>query len=620
VFFERDNVHNELPPVPTFSFQLEGSTPLAIPPHTPGPTLGGPTYAETGVPPGAYNPFNPFQQIISGDSRARLFEFGNRKFDNDTDAFFTTVGLRGDKLLDGSWGYDAAFRYSRIDATIEFNNHVSTKRFNRILNAADPIFDPSSPEFIGTTVPFNPFGDFRRKIPNNYRLADFVLIHPKEEDTGRLAVFDLNIYTTELLDLPAGGVGLAFGGQFLDETASQEAGHQIEIGKVRPAQISSVANDRHSFAGYAEMSVPVFSPKFSVPGFHALEFSTAARYESFSSGSNVMVPKVGMRWQPFDDSLTVRATWGEGYKIPTLFELNAQTFVGSTSLVDPKKRVFVNDVPTTLLANPNLQPEDSRSFTTGVVYSPKFAPGLTVSIDLFDIETTGWVQPTTPDPTLTVERIESGSAFPGESVVRDANGNLVSITQFQFVNTGTQKARGVDLGLTYERQTPIGTFRTNTLVTYLDSFQFSPFPGEPEIERRSSPTDGFSNDAYLKWKGVSQQEWLWRGFDAVFTIRYYDGFHEFLAKNPALEHWVKQLWLFDLQASYEFGKISSTIWAERFHNGWPTSRFLLDQTKFTVGINNIFNTDPPRSNDNFPRFIYDPTGRFVYVSVTKKFW
>jgi len=333
-----------------------------------------------------------------------------------------------------------------------------------------------------------------------------------------------------------------------------------------------------------------------------------------------MVPKVGMRWQPFDDSLTVRATWGEGYKIPTLFELNAQTFVGSTSLVDPKKRVFVNDVPTTLLANPNLQPEDSRSFTTGVVYSPKFAPGLTVSIDLFDIETTGWVQPTTPDPTLTVERIESGSAFPGESVVRDANGNLVSITQFQFVNTGTQKARGVDLGLTYERQTPIGTFRTNTLVTYLDSFQFSPFPGEPEIERRSSPTDGFSNDAYLKWKGVSQQEWLWRGFDAVFTIRYYDGFHEFLAKNPALEHWVKQLWLFDLQASYEFGKISSTIWAERFHNGWPTSRFLLDQTKFTVGINNIFNTDPPRSNDNFPRFIYDPTGRFVYVSVTKKFW
>ncbi len=24
-----------------------------------------------------------------------------------------------------------------------------------------------------------------------------------------------------------------------------------------------------------------------------------------------------LRWQPFDDSLTVRATWGEGYRLPT---------------------------------------------------------------------------------------------------------------------------------------------------------------------------------------------------------------------------------------------------------------------------------------------------------------
>jgi len=39
----------------------------------------------------------------------------------------------------------------------------------------------------------------------------------------------------------------------------------------------------------------------------------------------------------------------------------------------------------------------------------------------------------------------------------------------------------------------------------------------------------------------------------------------------------------------------------------------------TDGVNNIFNHDPPQSNDNFPRFIYDPTGRFVYFTVKKKF-
>ena len=82
--------------------------------HAPGPTLGGPSYVETGVPMGAFNPFNPFQQIISGGTRARLIEFGNRVIDNETNAFFSTLGLKGDKLFDGSWGYDASFRYSQV--------------------------------------------------------------------------------------------------------------------------------------------------------------------------------------------------------------------------------------------------------------------------------------------------------------------------------------------------------------------------------------------------------------------------------------------------------------------------------------------------------------------------
>src|SRR5207248_1233309 len=202
---------------------------------------------------------------------------------------------------------------------------------------------------------------------------------------------------------------------------------------------------------------------------------------------------------------------------------------GSSNLFDPVKNVFVNDVPTTSLPNPDLQPEDSRDFTAGAVYSPKFVPGLTVSIDLFDIETTGWVNPL-PDPSRQIIRIESGNAFPGEAVVRDANGNLISLTSVGFENTGTQKARGADFSVAYELQTSVGTFRSTTLATYLDSFQFSPFPGQKEQELRSSPTDHFplSDDAYLKWKALCQLGWHWHGFDTVFTAHYRDGFHEIL--------------------------------------------------------------------------------------------
>ena len=616
VFFERDDVRNVWGGTPTLAFQFDG-VPIAIPPHAPGPRLGGPSDTDTGVPSGAYNPFNPFQQIISGNSQAQLFEFGSIKFDDLTDAFFTTVGLRGEKLLDGNWGYDAAFRYSHIDATTDFTAPSKT-RFNRVLNAADPIFDPTSRQFIGTTIPFNPFGDFRRIIPNNYRFGDFVIVHPREEDIGGLAVFDLNIYSTKLLDLPAGGVGLAFGAQFQDEMVSQDVDKRLEAGDIPVFQLGSASGNRNSYAGYAEMSIPVFGNNFAIPGFHALQFTGAARYETFSEGSNAMVPKVGVRWQPFDDSLTVRATWGEGYKLPTLTELNAPVFSQAQSFTDPVKNVDVL-VPTVFLPNPALQPEKSRNFTAGVVYTPKFAPGLTVSIDLFDIETTGTVSDS--EPTRTVTRIENGNAFPGESVVRDENGNLVSITQVSFINLGTQKARGADFSIAYELPTVVGTFRSTALATYLDSFQVSFLPGQAEQELRSSPTDlSFSRDAYLKWKGLSQLGWRWRGFDTVFTTHYQDGFHEVLrGPNGIKEHWVKQTWFFDVQASYEIQ--THTKPEARLVNGWPTWRYLLDQTTITLGVNNIFDHDPPHSLsfDNFPRAIYDPTGRFIYASLNKKF-
>ena len=110
-FYQNVKTHNELAPPATGSFQTKGQTVLAIPPRTPiAPGLeppNTPTHAETGMPADAFNPFNPFNQIISGGTRARLAEFGNRLFDNETDAWLSTVGLKGDKLFDGTWGYDA---------------------------------------------------------------------------------------------------------------------------------------------------------------------------------------------------------------------------------------------------------------------------------------------------------------------------------------------------------------------------------------------------------------------------------------------------------------------------------------------------------------------------------
>lgn len=636
LFFQRAKVHYESAPASTFDFKTPGAAvignPLAIPPHTAGVIVGGPTYAEVGLPLTAYNPFNPFDQIFSGNSRGRLFEFGPRDDRTFTDSFFATAGLRGDKLFDGNWGYNATMRHSRVRSEIDIRS-VSESRFQRILNAADPIFDPVSPQFIGTTVPYNPFGDYRVPIRNNYRLADFAEVHAEKVDRSTVTAVDLNIYTVQLCKLPSGPIGAAFGGQFWHETLDVRPDDDIVRGDVLGiGHYPRIKGDRDSYAGYAETSIPVFGSNFSAPGFRSLDFSAAARFEAFSNGDNVMVPKFGMRWQPIDDSLTLRATWGEGFRQPTLIELSAPPASAAIDVFDPIRNEVANQLALTFLPNPNLEPEDSRNFTAGVVYSPKFVPGLTLNIDIFNIETTGWINPY-PDPTRAIEQIESGHGFPGESTTRDANGHLVQLTFVALHNTGTQKVRGADFGVDYERQTSFGTFRSKTQVSFLDSYQFSPFPGEQEEELRSSPVDFFSDDAYLKWKGMSQLGWSWRGFDAAVTGRYRDGFHEFDVFGN--EHWVKQTWFFDLQASYRFTFAAAQNGvpvagyrkdeknlpsAETANAARPLWKSALQNTTVTLGCNNVFDHDPPRANDNFPLFIYDTTGRFVYVSITKKFW
>jgi hypothetical protein len=62
-YFQNVKTHNELAPPATGNFQTTGATTIAIPPREPNPAgttpFGGPTYAATGVQPGAFNPFNP---------------------------------------------------------------------------------------------------------------------------------------------------------------------------------------------------------------------------------------------------------------------------------------------------------------------------------------------------------------------------------------------------------------------------------------------------------------------------------------------------------------------------------------------------------------------------------
>jgi iron complex outermembrane recepter protein len=650
-FYQNVKTHNELAGPATGSFETKGQTILAIPPHSPiapgAEPPNTPTHAETGVPADAFNPFNPFEQIISGGTRARLQEFGNRLFDNETDAWLSTIGIKGDKLFDGTWGYDAGFRYSQLKNTVT-GTQVSASRFNRILNQADPIFDPTSPQFIGTTVAFNPFSDYRRPIPSNAATLEFARVHPKDEDTSKLGTLDASIYTTALFNLPAGGVGLAFGGQFRRESLKENPDMlNVEGDIVGNSPVPTAVGGRKSYAFYAETRIPIFSPANAIPGFHSLEFTAGGRFEEFlNNDSNVLVPKVGLRWQPFDEQLTLRATWGEGFREPSLEELFGAPVSTLEVTHDPLKGGLLESETNTLISgNPKLQPEDSRSFSGGFVYTPKYVPGLNLSVDFWDIERTGVV--TAP----LAQQVLDGLA-PG-TVERDAGGFITRIL-LANQNLGAQEARGFDFGLNYQRPTPWGTFTSLTQVTYLDEFIFQGFifrefgPDNGNLAGRTTDP-GASNEGWYKWKGTSQLDWAWKGFDLVTIVRFTDGFTEF---TPNLhQHWVHQTFFFDVQASYDFtsllpvetnpvpgyskgekevvrgkdGAPAETASAQTSNYGRSVLDHLLRGTVLTIGCNDVFGQDPPKAFGEggnavgYPGFTYDATGRFVYGRLTKKF-
>src|SRR5438105_9904846 len=655
-FYQNVKTHNELAPPASGSFQTKGQTILAIPPHSPiapgAEPPNTPTHAATGVPADAFNPFNPFQQIISGGTRARLAEFGNRLFDNETDAWLSTVGLRGDKLFDGTWGYDAAFRYSQLKNTVT-GQQVSASRFNRILNQADPIFQPGG--VLAGQPAFNPFGDFRAPIPSNEATVEFARVHPKDEDISKLATLDANIYTTSLFELPGGGVGFAFGGQFRRETLEETPDMlNVEGDIVGNSPVPPARGGRKSYSLYAEARVPFFGENFTFPGLHSLEFTYGVRFEEFlNNDSNVLVPKFGMRWQPFDEQLTIRSTWGEGYREPSLEELFGSPLSTLEPSHDPMKGgAFEPETNTLIISNKNLQPEDSRSFSAGFVYTPKYVPGLNLSVDFWDTERIGVV--TAPLADQVLQRELTGTLLPGEVVERDVGGNITRIiTRNQ--NLGNQESRGWDFGLLYQKQTPWGTFTSLTQPTYLDEFIFQGF-----IFREFGPTNGnlagrttdpgTSNEGWYKWKGTSQLDWNWNHIDIVGTVRYWDGFHEF---TPNIhQHFVSQRFLFDLQATYDFsgpvpvetkpvpgyskdgkdvargkdGSVTEKASVQTANYGVPAwQRFLFQGTSITIGCNNVFDQDPPKAFGEggnavgYPGFTYDATNRFWYARLTKKF-
>jgi iron complex outermembrane receptor protein len=681
-FYDDVQSRDELAPTATGNFEIPGQFTIFIPPHAPIATgaepPNTPTATEVSAPARAFNPFNPFGQFISGGSSARIADFGNRLIDSENEAWLSTIGIKGDKLYDGSWGYDTGFRYSQILSIAQIRD-INGPRFERILNANDSIFNPASSDFIGQTIPYDPFNDFHVPIKSNLPLIRFATLHSHNLFEGKLATFDLNIYTTDLFDLPGGSVGLALGGTFSRQEYvinPDDQNNRLHPQQLGVAGVQPVKAGRKGMAVYAETLIPIFSPEMGVPGLHSLEFDAGGRFEDWrNNDTNVMVPKVALRWQPFDGQLTLRSTWGEGFLEPSMTELYGPTIsgLGPTIFTPTGQRnaeTFIEELP-----NKNLAPEHDRTCTGGFVYTPKWIPQqwgrLTFTVDFWDIERTGLVGAVAPQ--VIIDEFVAG--VPGvvaitspqtpklgqRAVLFDPEGNFAGVAS-PLLNSGKQNARGVDLELQYQIQTPVGTFTSLTRTTYLEDFVFA-FPGSKQAFHVAGRANNdfiegaffgqvTGGDGWMRWRGIENLDWTWKNWDLNWTVHYLGGFREEIhAKQfDGFEklHYVNATWFTDASLSYSFtfttpvesqpvagySKGGEEVMTNKEGNAiestaaysMPCWKTVLNNTTLTVGVNDIFGEDPPSEfgfefgdPNEYPGFLYDNLGRFVYARLIKKF-
>jgi outer membrane receptor protein involved in Fe transport len=223
-----------------------------------------------------------------------------------------------------------------------------------------------------------------------------------------------------------------------------------------------------------------------------LEFGFAEREEWYSDFGDTQRPKVDVRWQPIDQSLTLRGAYIEAFHAPTLFELfsgQSQTFpnVRDTCTgcgTEPQ-------VEQILSGNRGLKPEIAYEYTYGGVLTPGkwWAPlqGLTLSADFIHIDLREFT--TTIDPQFLIDHVgpanAAGTQFLGNSFIARASGPGTPMTLIftPFQNLGKEVLSAWDFEAVEIFDTTRlghgdwGTFTATWNETYLADVDIQAIPG-----------------------------------------------------------------------------------------------------------------------------------------------
>jgi iron complex outermembrane receptor protein len=372
---------------------------------------------------------------------------------------------RGVIGVEGSFGktWKSNLYYERSEGRVRLRTSNDPIYVN-FYNAIDAVRSPSGQIVCRTTltspgngcVPINLFGEGSPSAAATDYVRD--TSYARLTTTQDVLSFDLH---GELFDTWAGPVNLATGGEYRKETAQQST-DPISSSIVNGTGIrgfpASVQGNPGGFVltnpqpihgqydireGFVEVVAPLAR---DLPFAKALDLNGAVRYADYSNAGGVTTWKVGLSYQPVND-VRLRATRSRDIRAPNISELftAGQQTVGLT-VRDPNFGGATVPVTRRATGNPDLMPERADTTTFGVVYQPNWIPGLSASVDAFDISIDGAIS------TLGLQQVVDFCAGGDKSlcqyVIRNPDGTMNSIVT-PNLNLNVLKTSGVDLEASY---------------------------------------------------------------------------------------------------------------------------------------------------------------------------
>ncbi|GHF17479.1 hypothetical protein GCM10017044_09820 [Kordiimonas sediminis] len=424
---------------------------------------------------------------------------------------------------------------------------------------------------------------------------DFAKWHHRSLTTAvaEQSVADL-IVSGDAFEMSGGMVGIAFGGQFRDETFIQHNDplSSVGLGSTPDTSPLVIQGSTKVYAVFAEALLPVTAD---------LEVTVAARHEKFSGGVKTTDPKIGARWQMTDD-IALRASYGTSFQLPSARQKSSSS---STQFLDDPAILGANGNMTcdggnasnttiNVTGSDDLQPQTAKNVNAGIVVQKA---GFSGSIDYWRFDYTNLIGPDGVAQAIVSGECNGGVFQADPRVIRSPSGQVRSVN-LSNGNFGGVVTDGLDIqaGYTFP-DSDYGQFGLRGSLSYVNKFDVDR-EGNGDIWAGAG-TRNFANpfNSVPRWRGNVRLNWNLDVHSANAAIRYISSYeNDQGTDSPKIGSWASM----DLRYSYAMPEL-----------------FNAETARISIGVNNVFDKKPPaladRQRPGYDATVHDIRGRMVYA-------